>query len=189
MCDIGAAGDTAALVDKALARYGRLDAAFNNGGTSGGVGRLADLSEERFDELSRVNFKGIWLAMRAEIPALLRNPQAGAIVNTSSVGCLHGGPNFSAYPATKRAVIGLTTTGAHGYGRDGLRVNAIASGTTDTDMIVAWKDAIRGSPSDRTRSRRSPAAASPARSQRLRRGCLVTVPPTCPPQCSTSTAG
>lgn len=86
-----------------------------------------------------MNFKGMWLAMRAEIPALLRNPQAGAIVNTSSVGCLRGGPNLSAYPATKRAVIGLTTTAAHGYGRDGLGVNAIASGTTDTGMIAAWK--------------------------------------------------
>lgn len=92
----------------------------SNAGISGGVGRLADLSEELFDELSRVNFKGIWLAMRAEIPALLRNPQAGAIVNTSSVGGLRGGPNLSAYPATKRAVIGLTTTAAHDYGRDGL---------------------------------------------------------------------
>ena len=100
-CDIGSAADTAALVDKTLARYGRLDGAFNNAGISGGsTGRLADLSEERFDELSRVNFKGIWLAMRAEIPALLRNPQAGAIVNTSSVGGLRGGPNLSAYPAT-----------------------------------------------------------------------------------------
>jgi NAD(P)-dependent dehydrogenase (short-subunit alcohol dehydrogenase family) len=75
-------------------RYGRLDGAFNNAGISAGTGRLAELSEERFDELSRVNFKGIWLAMRAEIPALLRNPQAGAIVNTSSVGGLRGGPNL-----------------------------------------------------------------------------------------------
>ena len=140
MCDIGPAADTAALVDNTPARYGRLDGAFNNAGISGGGGgRLADLSEERFDELSRVNFKGIWLAMRAEIPAPLRDPHAGAIVNTSSVGGLRGAPNLSAYPATKRAVIDLTTTAAHDYGRDGLRVNAIASGTTDIDMIAAWK--------------------------------------------------
>ena len=118
VCDIGAAADSVALVDNTLARYGRLDGAFNNGGISGGVGRLADLSEERFDEPSRVNFKACgWRC--APDPALLRNPQAGAIVNTSSVGCLRGGPNLSAYPATKRAVIGLTTTAAHATGATG----------------------------------------------------------------------
>ena len=138
-CDIDSAADSVALVDNTPARYGRLDGAFNNAGISGGIGRLADLSEERFDERSRVNFKSIWLAMRAEIAALLRNPHAGANVNTSRVDGLRGGPNLSAYPATKRAVIGHTTTAAHDYGRDGLRVNAIAPRTTDIDMIAAWK--------------------------------------------------
>lgn len=60
-------------------------------------------------------------------------------MNTSSVGGLRSGANLGAYPAIKRAVIGLTTTAAHDYGHDGLRVNAIAPGTTDTDMIAAWK--------------------------------------------------
>jgi NAD(P)-dependent dehydrogenase (short-subunit alcohol dehydrogenase family) len=84
-CDIGSAADTSALVADTVARYGRLDGASNNAGiTGGGHGRLADLPEDHFDELSRVNFKGIWLAMRAEIPVLLSNPHAGVIVNTSA---------------------------------------------------------------------------------------------------------
>ncbi len=63
--------------------------------------------------MAQTNVKGIWLAMRAQIPAFLAGGAGGAIVNTSSVGGLRGGPGLSAYPATKRAVIGLTTTAAH----------------------------------------------------------------------------
>ena len=110
-CDIGSAADTAALVDNTLARYGRLDGGFNNARISGGVGRLAcGLRSSAGD-----------LGAHRQPDALEVHAGARAIVNTSSVGGLRGGPNLSAYQATKRAVIGLTTTAAHDYGRDGLR--------------------------------------------------------------------
>jgi NAD(P)-dependent dehydrogenase (short-subunit alcohol dehydrogenase family) len=137
--DVSRADDVQRLVDSAVDRYGRLDGAFNNAGVSQGGAAMADISEETFDRLLAVNLKGVWLAMRAEIHAFLAAGTSGAIVNTSSVGGLRGGPGLSVYSATKHALIGLTRSAAHDYGPHGLRINAIAPGTTDTPMIAAWK--------------------------------------------------
>jgi NAD(P)-dependent dehydrogenase (short-subunit alcohol dehydrogenase family) len=137
--DISVAEDVQRVVDAVIARHGRLDGAFNNAGISQGGTALADVDEERFDRLLAVNVKGVWLAMRAEIRALLAAGRPGSIVNTSSVGGLRGGAGLGVYSASKHAVIGLTRSAAQEYGRYGVRVNVIAPGTTDTPMIAAWK--------------------------------------------------
>ena len=137
--EISAAGEVERVVDAVLERHGRLDGAFNNAGISQGGAALADVDEQRFDRVFAVNVKGVWLAMRAEIRALLAAGRPGSIVNTSSVGGLRGGAGLGVYSASKHAVIGLTRSAAREYGAYGVRVNVIAPGTTDTPMIAAWK--------------------------------------------------
>lgn len=138
--------DTTSTVDLALAieagidRWGSLDGALNNAGRSQGGGRLAEVEEDTFDAVLDVNFKGIWLAMRAEITAMTAvGATGGSIVNVSSIGGTFGAAGQSVYGATKAAVIAMSRAAAAEYGRDNIRVNAIAPGATLTDMMAAWR--------------------------------------------------
>lgn len=137
--DVSSAHDVDALVATAVDRHGRLDGAVNNAGASQGGAPLADLDEDVFDEVLEVNVKGVWLCMRAEIRAMLAAGRGGAIVNVSSVAGLRGRPGLSTYAASKHAVLGLTRSGAIDYGSAGIRINAVAPGSTDTDMVAGWE--------------------------------------------------
>jgi NAD(P)-dependent dehydrogenase (short-subunit alcohol dehydrogenase family) len=128
------------LVYASLLRYGKLDGAFNNAGIAHGGLAVGAVTEQSFERVFAVNVKGVWLAMCAETEAMLREGTRGAIVNTSSIGGTRGAARLGVYGATKHAIIGLTRAAAHDYGPDGLRINAIAPGMTDTPMIAAWKE-------------------------------------------------
>lgn len=136
--DLSDAKKVEQAVSATVERYGRLDGAFNNAGLGVTVSSLVDEKEEDFDLIQAVNYKGVWLSMKAQIKAMLETSGSGAIVNTSSVGSLKGNPGLGAYGAAKRAVNSLTQTAAVEYGPAGIRVNAIAPGTTMTDMIQQW---------------------------------------------------
>lgn len=136
--DLSYASSVEEAVKATVERFGRLDAAFNNAGLGVTVSPLADEKEEDFDLIQSVNYKGVWLCMKAQIKAMLETAGSGSIVNTSSVGSLKGNPGLGAYGAAKRAVNSLTQTAAVEYGPAGIRVNAIAPGTTMTDMIQQW---------------------------------------------------
>src|SRR5262249_8466495 len=109
--DVSRAEDARAMVDAALDRFGRLDAAFNNAGIEGKAGMVHEQTESNFAAVMEVNLKGVWLSMKYEIPALLKSG-GGAIVNNSSVGGLVGVAGMSVYSASKHAVVGLTRSAA-----------------------------------------------------------------------------
>lgn len=138
--DTTSAEDLRAAVEAGVSRWGHLDGALNNAGLSQGGGRLGEVADDRFDAVVDVNFKGVFLAMREEIGAMtLPGNGGGSIVNVASIGGTFGAPGQSVYGATKAAVIAMSRAAAAEYGRDKIRVNAIAPGATMTDMMTAWQ--------------------------------------------------
>ncbi|MFI6578604.1 SDR family NAD(P)-dependent oxidoreductase [Nocardiopsis sp. NPDC050513] len=144
VCDLADTVSVRAAVDRAVHLYGRLDAAFNNGATSLPPGPMEQVTEADFDHLYAVNLKGSWAAMVAQVAAIRETAGRGAVVNNSSVGSLRGNPALPAYGAMKRALNSLTESAAATYGPAGIRVNAIAPGTTLTEMVHAWNERSPG---------------------------------------------
>ena len=140
--DVGDPAAVARLVERTVATYGRLDAAFNNAGGGPRPAPLHELSPDDFDLAIRVNLRGTFLAMKYEIPALLA-AGGGAIVNMSSTAGLHGVRGIAGYVAAKHGVIGLTKTAALEYGARGLRVNVVAPGPILTDRLAALDEQAR----------------------------------------------
>lgn len=140
-CDITKEEQVAAMVAAVVAKWGRVDCAFNNAGVGpDGVripyGPLTELTEEIWDKVMSVNLKGTFFCLKHEI-LQMRKQGGGAIVNTASIGGLKMAPNFGAYGPSKAGVVALTQLAALENAKAGIRVNVVCPGPTlETDLMA-----------------------------------------------------
>ena len=119
----------------ATAKYGCIDILVNNAGVSEST-PFMEYTEETFDKVMDLNVKGVFNATRAASECMIARG-SGVILSTSSMVSISGQPSGFAYPASKFAVNGLTISLARELGPKGIRVNAVAPGITETDMMKA----------------------------------------------------
>ena len=139
-CDVSDDAQVAAMVDRAVAEFDRLDAAFNNAGVMARIMPTAESTREEWDRVIGINLRGVWSCMKYELRHMVRQG-SGAIVNNASVGALTGNPGIGSYIASKHGVVGLTRTAALEYIQRGIRVNAVNPGLIDTQIA---RDVVSG---------------------------------------------
>lgn len=135
-CDVSKTDDCKAMVNAAVAHFGRLDIAVNNAGIAHDYLPLHEIEESVMDLQFNVNVKGVQFGMRHQIRQMLSQGDEGIILNVSSMAGIGGAPKIAAYGAAKHAVIGLTKSGAIEYAHKKIRINAICPFFTLTPMVL-----------------------------------------------------
>lgn len=132
--DVTSSQDCRRIVDETVKRYGRVDILQNNVGI-GGSGTVVDISEDLWDQVMRVNVKGMMLMSRHVIPLMAANG-GGAITNVSSISSIRP-RGLTPYTTSKGAVNALTIAMAVDHAAQGIRVNAILPGPVYTPMVAS----------------------------------------------------
>jgi NAD(P)-dependent dehydrogenase (short-subunit alcohol dehydrogenase family) len=135
--DVRHEDDVRALVDQALAQFGRLDVAVNNAGTEGLGGQITDQGADSYAATFDTNVLGVILSMKHEV-RVMREQGSGSIVNVSSTYGHEGAAGASVYVGSKHAVEGITKSVALETAKAGIRVNAVAPGPIDTGMLTRF---------------------------------------------------
>lgn len=112
--------------------YGKIDILINNAGMSSST-KLTDFTEEEYDNIANLNIKSVFVCSKEVVPYL--SVTKGVILNTSSMVSIYGQPSGFMYPASKFAVNGITKSLSRELAPIGIRVNAVAPGITETDMV------------------------------------------------------
>jgi len=132
-----------AMVDEAIAAYGRIDVLFNNAGISG-VGAIHEVEPDAWDRVIRINIRGVFLPSKYVIPHMMER-KSGSVINMSSCIAEIGLERRASYSATKGAVLALTKSMQVDYAPYGIRVNALMPGTVLTPFV---EDYLRSSYDD-----------------------------------------
>lgn len=142
--DVRLDDDVRALVDQAVARFGRIDVAVNNAGTEGQPGPIVDQTADSFAATFDTNVLGTLLSLKHELRVMIAQ-KSGSIINISSTYGHEGAAYASVYAGSKHAVEGITKSAALEVAATGVRVNAVAPGPTDTGML----DRFTGTPENK----------------------------------------
>ncbi|MBU8918278.1 glucose 1-dehydrogenase [Neobacillus sp. 114] len=134
--DMSKPEDVQIMVQETIDTYGKLDILFNNAGVKSGEKKIPDVSFEEWQQVFDVNTNGVFLGLKYAIPQM---SSGGSIINTASIAGIKGQKLVAAYSASKSSVMALTKTAATEFGKKNIRVNAIAPGIIDTNMVEDWK--------------------------------------------------
>lgn len=148
-CDVRNEEGNRKLVQEVVAHFGGLDAVVNNAGIRRDA-LMMNMSSEQWDEVLETNLKGAWSMTKAVLPMMMQQ-RRGAIVNVASLSGLHGVVGQTNYSAAKGALIAMTRSLSREVARSGIRVNCVAPGLVETDMIAgldpeAKREMIRAIP-------------------------------------------
>jgi NAD(P)-dependent dehydrogenase (short-subunit alcohol dehydrogenase family) len=135
--DVRKEDDVRTLVDRTVARFGRLDVAVNNAGTEGQVGPITEQTAESYAATFDTNVLGVILSMKHEV-RVMQGQGSGSIINISSTYGHEAAAGASIYVGSKHAVEGITKSVALEMAKSGIRVNAVAPGPTDTGMLTRF---------------------------------------------------
>ncbi len=141
VADVTRAEDNQAMIRCATERYGGVDVFLANAGIEGDVKPIVEYDEARFDQVLAVNVKGVFLGLKAAIPAMQARG-GGSVVITSSVAGVRGSPGICAYVTSKHAVIGLMRTAARECAAMNIRVNTVNPSPVETRMMRSLEEGM-----------------------------------------------